>query len=138
MARLSDARSFCKHLVQTLRVSEQRFMISWTAVFRMLNSSTARRTETCRSRITIRSTASLFSSMMMVDGRPSGFAPSKPHCQSLNSAIHLVMTRYYRTESIYTSSNSFLITIAFKPFRMKNLISAHCSKFDVTQKKKKH
>ena len=58
-------------------------------VFGMANSVARRRIEICQSRITIRSTASMFSSAVMVDGRPIRDAYSKPRSGSLNSATHL-------------------------------------------------
>ena len=45
-------------------------MISWMVAFGIPNSSARRRIEICRSRITIRSTASMSSSIVMIDGRP--------------------------------------------------------------------
>ena len=45
--------------------------------------------EICRSRIPIHSTASMFSSMVIVDGRPVQGKSLKSHSRSFNSATHL-------------------------------------------------
>ena len=71
-------------------------MISWI----MAKSSARRQIEICRSRITIRSTASMFSSAVMIDGRSIRGAFSEPRSESLNSATHLATVRYDEAESL--------------------------------------
>ena len=60
----------------------------------MANSSATQRTEICRSRITIHSTASMFSLVVMVNGRLIRGASSKPRSGSLNSATNLATAWY--------------------------------------------
>ena len=67
---------------------------------RMDNASARRRRVICRSRITIRSTDSMFSSTVMVDGRPIRGASSKPCPGLLNSATHLATVQYDGAESL--------------------------------------
>ena len=100
----------------------------------MPNSLATRRTETCRSRMVICSTASLFSSIVMVDGRSIRGASLKLRSGSSNSATHLAMVRYDGEESLQILSSSLLILMAFNPFLVKNLMTGRCSMFDIFEK----
>ena len=115
------------HRVQTFFMPMWLLMISWI----MGNSSARRRIEICRSRITIRSTTSMFSSAVIVDERPILCASSKPCSRSLNSVTYLATVRYDGAESLQTFCNSLLISMAFNPFLVKNLMTGRCSMFDI-------
>ena len=64
-----------------------------------------------------------FSSVMMVDGRPIRGESSELRSGSLNSGTHLVMTRLDEASSLPTLSSSSMISVAFRPFLVKNLMT---------------
>ncbi len=100
LACCSGVSNFGTHGVRTIFKPQWSSTISWTLFFWITNSSVTRRTEICRSCITIRSTASMFSSVIVVDGRPIRGASSKPHSRSLNPGTHLEMVRCDAAESL--------------------------------------
>ena len=76
----------------------------------MSNSSSLRRTETCRA----------------LRG-----ASLKAHVGSLNPATYFTTVQYDGAESSERSASSLVISMALNPFRVKNLMTARYSVFDI-------
>ena len=91
---LKWCQSLGTHLVQTFFTPKKSLMILWSVVFEMPNLLATRRTEICRSDITISSITRILLSVSAFSVRPLRGVSSKARVELLNSATHFATVRY--------------------------------------------